>query len=158
MLRINLAEGVSPITNPLRRKRLASTVTAHMPIRSDQARLRVREEMERQKMSQREMSDLLKWSQSRVAKILTGRVELTLDDLEALCFAVGLSVTEAVRDHGMEFCAEMTPTELRILERMRQLPQPVTDSLLQLLDVKTNTRQQERRAAQPRPKRGPKPR
>ncbi len=158
MFKINLTDGVSPIANPLRRKRLASTVDAHMSVRSDQARLRVREEMERQKMSQREMSDLLKWSQSRVAKILTGRVELSLDDLEALCFAVGLSVVEAVRDHGMEFCADMTPTELRILERMRQLPQPITDSLLQLLNVKDHTRPQERRAAQVRPKRGPRPR
>lgn len=117
-----------------------------MSVRSDQARLRVREEMERKKLSQREVADLLVWSQSRIAKILTGRVELTVDTLEALCFAVGLSLTEAVRDHGMEFCAEMTPTELRILERIRQLPKPVLDAVMTLLQVQANTRLEDRRA------------
>lgn len=117
-----------------------------MSIRSDQARLRLREEMERQKLSQREVSDLLRWSQSRVAKLLTGRVELTVDDLDAMCFALGIQLTEAVRDHGLEFCAEMTPSELRVLERIRQLPQNVLDAVMTIIDVKSHTRRQERRA------------
>jgi len=115
-------------------------------VRSDQARLRLREEMERNKLTQREVADLLGWSQSRVAKLLTGRVGLDLDDLESLCFAIGLSVTEAVRDHGLEFCAEMTPTELRILDRIRQLPRPVLDAVMTLLDIKQKTNAPERHA------------
>lgn len=114
---------------------------------ADRARLRLREEMSRKHLSQRDLADLLKWSQSRVARALTGRSGIALDDLEALCFGVGLSVVEAVRDHGLEFLADMTPTELRILERIRQLPTPVLDAVMTLLAVNANTRLQERRAS-----------
>jgi transcriptional regulator with XRE-family HTH domain len=128
-----------------------------MDTRADQARLRLREEIERQKLSQREVADLLKWSQSRVAKLLTGRVEMGINDLEALCFAVGLSPVECLRDRGLEFCADMTPTELRILERLRQLSPPLRDAFVQLLDHKTHTREEPRRAAAPVKKRGARP-
>jgi transcriptional regulator with XRE-family HTH domain len=122
-----------------------------MTIRSDQARLRIREEMERQKLSQREVADMLKWSQSRVAKNLTGRVEMTVDDLDSLCFAVGLSIVEALRDRGIEFCAEMTPTELRALERLRQMPAEERDIYLHLMEVKAHTRAEPRGATQKKP-------
>lgn len=115
-------------------------------VRADQARLRIREEMERKKLVQREVADMLEWTQSRLAKVLTGRVELTVSDLEALCFAVGISMVEALRDRGVEFCAEMTPTELRLVERMRQLDARTLDAVMQLLDVRTKTRMEERRA------------
>jgi len=104
----------------------------------------------KKKLSQREIADLLRWSQSRVAKLLTGRVEMGVDDLAGLCFALDLRLTEVVRDHGLEFLAEMTPTELRILERLRQIPQPVIDAVMTLLDVNKNTALQTRRAAPPK--------
>jgi len=116
---------------------------------AEQVRLRLREEMTRKKLSQRDIAGLTGWSQSKVAHQLTAHTEIKLDDLAAFCFAVGLSVTEVVRDHGLEFCAEMTPTELRILERVRQLEPPVLDAILTLLDVKTKTRPQLRRAGSP---------
>lgn len=103
--------------------------------------------MERQKLVQREVADILEWSQSRLAKILTGRISLTVDDLEALCFAVGLSMVEVLRDRGMEFMAEMTPTELRIVNRIRELPQPVTDAVLTMLHVPAQSLTHRRRAA-----------
>jgi transcriptional regulator with XRE-family HTH domain len=120
-------------------------------VRSDQARLRVREEMERQRLSQRDVAGLLGWSQSRVAKILTGRVQLVLDDLEALCFAVSLPLTEAVRDHGLEFCAEMTPTELRALESLRRTSDEDRAAILTLLRVRTKPAQPDRYAAPLKP-------
>lgn len=146
-MRIFLDDESSPIENTLRANGLAGKVGASMGSRASQARQRIREEMERQKLSQREVADLLQWSQSRVGKILIGRVGLDVDDLEALCFAVGISLTEAVRDRGFEFCAEMTPTELRLLERIRQLPQEDVDALMRLLAVNTKTRPQQRGSA-----------
>lgn len=98
-------------------------------------------------MSQRDVAGILTWSQSRVAHLLTGHVEMTIDDLAEFAQAVGISPTEAVRDRGMEFCAEMSPTEMRFLERMRQLTQTQRDGLMQLLHVATTTQAQERRAA-----------
>lgn len=114
---------------------------------SERARRRIRDEMQRQHLSQRDVAHLLNWSQSRVSKVLNARVEFNVDDLAALCFALSLQITEAVRDHGLEFLAEMTPTELRILERIRQLPKPVFDAVMTLLDVHRTTVVQERRAA-----------
>ncbi len=106
-----------------------------MQTRSDQARARLREEMTRLKLTQRDVANLLTWSQSRVAKVLTGRVGLSLDDLGALCFALNLSMTEVVRDHGMEFCAEMTPTELRALETLRAMSPAERDAMITVMGV-----------------------
>ncbi len=125
-----------------------------MPRLSEQVRLRLREEMARHEMSQRDVAGILTWSQSRVAHLLTGHVEMSIDDLAEFAQAVGLSPTEVVRDRGMEFLAEMTPTEMRFLERMRQLTQTQRDGLMQLLNIATTTQAQERRAAPQRKKTG----
>lgn len=119
---------------------------------SEQVRLRIREEMAHRKMSQNAMASAIGWSKSQVAHCLTGRVEMTVDDMAELAFGLGLQLTEIVRDRGLEFCAEMTPTELRILERIRQLKRPDLDAFIQLLDMKATTRLQERRAMPPKKK------
>lgn len=113
---------------------------------SDRARRRIREEMTRRNLSQTDVADLLVWKQSRLSKVMNGRTALGVDELAEVCFAVGLAITEAVRDHGLEFCAEMTPTELRFLERIRQLSPIDRDAFMQVLDVKSKTRAQDRRA------------
>ena len=126
----------------------------------ERVRLRIREEMTRRNLSQRDVSGILGgsakgWSQSRVGKLMTGRVEMGVADLESLCFAISLPIVEAVRDHGMEFFAEMTPTELRTLERIRQLTEPDRDAYLHLLAVKnTSKRHAMPLPARKRPSRG----
>lgn len=137
---------MSQEVKPLLTNNLWATVSGVMPRLSEQVRLRLREEMTRLDMSQRDVAGILDWSQSRVAHLLTGRVEMTVDDLAEFTQAVGIRPTEAVRDHGLEFCADMTPTELRFVERIRQLDQASRDAIMQILDVKTKTRSQERRA------------
>ena len=111
---------------------------------SIRARARIRAEMETRHLSQRDVAGILGWTQSRVSKNLNARVELGLDDLESLCFAVGITLTEAVRDHGLEFCAEMTPSELRILERIRQLKPDVLQAVMTLIQVNATTRNETR--------------
>lgn len=113
---------------------------------SVRARARIRDEMVRRDLNQRDMANLLEWKESRMSKILNGRTEIGLEELDALAFAVGLRPTELVRDHGLEFCAEMTPTELRVLERIRQLRPDQLDALMTMLAVTLSTRKQERRA------------
>lgn len=117
-----------------------------MTRRSEDVRLRLRDEMTRQDLSQRDVAGILGWSQSKVAHILTGRVELNVDDLAEFCTGLRLSVTEAVRDRGLEFCAEMTPTELRILDRIRKLSRHELDAVMTLLDIKQKTNAPERHA------------
>ena len=117
-----------------------------MPRRSEDIRIRLRDEMSRQRLSQRDVAGMLGWSQSKVAHILTGHVEMNVDDLAEMCSVLRLSLTEAVRDRGLEFCADLTPTELRILERVRQLPSSLVDAFMLLLDIKKTTHLPDRHA------------
>ena len=80
---------------------------------------RIRTEMQRLTLNQADLAGLIGWTQSKVSKVLNGDTVLTVDDLEALCFGVSLRISEAVRDHGLEFSAEMTPQEFRVLEELR---------------------------------------
>lgn len=102
---------------------------------NDRVRERLREAAEKRDLSHRDLAGFLNWSHPKVSQKLTGRTAMTLDEFEALCFAVGLQPTEAVRDRGLEFVAEMTPTELRLLELVRQLPKHAHDGLLHFLQV-----------------------
>jgi len=139
---------MSPNENPLRASDLTAYTLAGMAeTASERARLRIREEMARRHLSQRDVAGILEWSQSRVSKNLNARIELGLDDLAALAFAVGLSLVEVVRDHGLEFCADMTPTEFRLLQVVRKLPTNVRDGLLGFMEVKAP--EVERRHASP---------
>jgi transcriptional regulator with XRE-family HTH domain len=109
---------------------------------SEQVRLRLREEMDKQKVSQRDLAGLLGWSQSRVAHLLTGRVEMSIDDLAEMAFGLSMSVVEAIRDRGLEFMAEMTPTELGALNALRALPQADRDAIIQILGMKLREHEQ----------------
>lgn len=122
---------------------------------AQRTRRRVREELDRRKIVQSDIAGQLEWSQAKVAQKLNGRTPWTLEELEGLCFIAGLSPVEAIRDRGLEFCAEMTPTEFRLFERVRQMTPEQLDALMTVLHVKGSTRPEERRAAPPKPKRGP---
>lgn len=102
---------------------------------NDRVRDRLREEKAKQKVSERDLAGFLEWSQARVAQKLSGRTAITVDELESLCFALGIRPTEAVCDRWLEFAAELTPTELRVLELIRRLPKPAFDGLLTFLNV-----------------------
>ena len=126
-------------------RRTQTTLAAPMSPRSatptehrltEQVIERLREEIARKGFSQRDLAELLQWSQSRVAKFLSGRMALTLDALEAFCIILQLRPTEAVRDRGLEFCAEMTPGELRVFQILRSDPAAL-DALMTLLHVRT---------------------
>lgn len=111
-----------------------------MPTTSQRVRDRLREELKARDITQRELADALSkqtrefWTQSKVAKVLGGHVELKVDDADAIAKVAGIFLTEAVRDRGLEFYAEMTPTELRILERLRQRPN-VLHGIMAILDM-----------------------
>jgi transcriptional regulator with XRE-family HTH domain len=101
---------------------------------NDQVRERLREEIARKGLSQRELADQLQWSQSRVAKLLTGRVELSLNDLEGFCIVLQLRPTEAVRDKGLEFCKELTPSTFRLFEQLERTPR-LLDAFLAIANI-----------------------
>jgi transcriptional regulator with XRE-family HTH domain len=100
---------------------------------------RIRQEMTERRISQRDLASILKCSQGRIAKLLNGGVHLRINDVERMAKAVGIDVTEAVRDHGLQFLAEMTPSELRLLHRLRQRPLQM-HGLLQFLEIQDDVR------------------
>lgn len=120
---------------------------------AQRTRKRVREELDRKKVVQSDIAGQLGWSQAKVAQKLNGRTPWTLEELEALCFIAGISPVEALRDRGMEFCAELTPSELRFLEVYRALSQLDRDAIAQLLTGKSKLLTETRRAAPPAKKR-----
>lgn len=144
--RLFLADSSQDV-KPLPGLGLSDTLSPMIEPFATRVRKRVREELDRLGLVQADIAGQLKWSQSKVAQKLNGRTPWTLEELDALCFIAGIQPTEAVRDRGLEFCAEMTPTEMRLLERIRQLPQPDQDAIMRVLGVATKTRPHERRAA-----------
>jgi transcriptional regulator with XRE-family HTH domain len=126
-----------PIWKPLRNRELPATIAGAMSERpSDRARVRIRLEMARKRLNQTQLAQLIGWTQSRMSKVLNGRTDLGVDDLADMCFGLSLSLVEVVRDHGMEWCAEMTPSEFRFLERLREIDMGTRDAFLRFIEVK----------------------
>lgn len=103
---------------------------------NDRARARLKEQKTHLGFSERDLAGMLGWSQARVAQKFCGRTPITLNELDAFCTVLNLSPTEVVRDPGLEFVADLTPTELRLLERVRQLPPVLRESVLNLLEIR----------------------
>jgi len=115
---------------------------------ADRARARILQAMSERSLSQKDVADLLHWTPSKVQKILTGPVDLTVDAIEALASAVGLTIVDVVRDPHFEFVADMTPTEYAYHKRLQQLTDRQREALLTLLNIRPPVRQ----AAEPRKK------
>lgn len=126
-----------------------------MPTLNDRVREVLRAEKDRQGLTEKDIADFVSWGQSKVAQKLRGRTPITLNELESMCFALSIQPTEAVRDHGLEFVTEMTPTELRLFERIRKLSAEQRTAILTLLHVQEAPA---RRATPPPKKTGPQPR
>lgn len=133
--------------NPLQDRKLSGTMLAVSL--NERARERLKAEKARRHITEQDLAGMLHWSQSKVAQKFNGRTPITLDELEGLCFCLSLSPAEVVRDRGLEFCAEMTPSELRFLEKVRQLPQRGRDGLFALLEERIRVTQPERFATEP---------
>lgn len=100
------------------------------------------------KLSEADIAEFCGWHKSKVAHKLAGRTDITLEELELLCGAMKLPISEAVRDRGLEFYAEVTPTELRLIETWRMMPEPIRGSFLLLMNVQP--RDIERRGVTPK--------
>jgi transcriptional regulator with XRE-family HTH domain len=98
------------------------------PPLSRRVRQRLRDELTRRKISQRILAQRLsrntgeEWSQSKVHKILTGQVQLLVDDMELIAAEAGLNLVEIIREPGRELVADLTPTEMRLIVSMREHP------------------------------------
>lgn len=122
---------------------------------ADQVRTSLREEMSKRHISGRTIEQILGgpargWSRSQIQKVLSGGARVSIDFIEGMCFALGVSVVEIVRDRGLEFVADLTPLELRFLQVLRELDPQFRDSLFGVLDVRVKTAAPERYAMPPK--------
>ncbi|HXU05231.1 MAG TPA: hypothetical protein VN903_29935 [Polyangia bacterium] len=101
-------------------------------------RARVRDELAHRRISQRVAAERLSlhtgelWTQSKVHKILTGEVGLQFVDLVAFARVIDISLVELVRDPGLEFSAEMTPSEMKLVAAVRDKPR-ILPALLEIV-------------------------
>jgi transcriptional regulator with XRE-family HTH domain len=102
-------------------------------------RQRLRLRMTEKHFVQRDIAGMLGWSQSRVAKVLSGRTAVDIDELGEFCAALGITAVETVRDPGLEFVADLTPYELRVLERFRAIDPKLQEAVATILNVKKPT-------------------
>lgn len=92
-----------------------------------EVRRRILEVLQRRQVSQRELVRKLPpitgedWTQSRLHKILSGRVELRYDDLYYIALVLDVPVVEFVREK--ELVADLSPSELALLNTLRDHPE-----------------------------------
>ncbi len=108
---------------------------------ADPVRLRLRQLLADKGISQPKLCTLLStatgrpWLVQRMGKILNGHIELRVEDLVLICQVAGLSLVEVVRDPSREFVADLTPSEVRLINAMRDYPsisQPLIDIVRRL--------------------------
>lgn len=124
-----------------------------MSLLSERALRRIREEMRAKRISQPDLASMMGTHQSWISKLMTGFADLKLDTLAEICLHLGLPVSEVIRDQGMEWYAEMTPTEKRVFDAYRALTPDEKDLFERLLYRARPAPPVERRhATEPKPK------
>lgn len=94
----------------------------------DAIRLRLRDLLTARGISQPRLCKLLseatgeKWLVQRLGKVLNGHIRLTVEDMVLMCRVADISLVELVRDPGRELVADLTPSELRMVQATRDYP------------------------------------
>ena len=94
-------------------------------------RLRFRELLHDHGISQRVLCGRLTkrtgmlWRESRLSKLLNGQIAFDVGDMLVMAEEAGISLVELVREPGKEFVADLTPSELRIVQAVRDKPELV---------------------------------
>ena len=101
---------------------------------NDRVRERLAEEKLKRGLTERGLADSLGWSQSQVSYKLSGRTELSVNDLEHVCSILRLRLVAVVRDPNLELCDEMTPAELRFFKRFREVSKPLHDLIVKCVE------------------------
>jgi transcriptional regulator with XRE-family HTH domain len=99
-------------------------------------RQRMKHWMDTTGVGQRDFSGDLHKSQIWLQKILKGENHVRLKDLDEVAQAMRTTASDLVRGDDERYQLELTPTEVRILERMRRRPEAFT-AIASLLGVPT---------------------
>lgn len=97
---------------------------------AERVRRRVRELLEERGWTQKALADALGKTSPWMSQFLAGALNLGLDDIDQLALALGTTAVELVRDpEGFQFCADLTPSEMALLRRVRKLSPSVRDAV-----------------------------
>lgn len=122
---------------------MCDTGRVNMSAETDNPAGRVRERMrawmETTQVGQREFAGDLQKSQVWLQKVLTGENHVRLKDLDEVAHAMRTTSSELVRSKEDRYQLELTPTEVRILEKLRRRPEAfqAVAALLQINAIST---------------------
>lgn len=102
---------------------------------AERVRQRMQHWMDTTGLDQRAFSEELGRSQVWLQKVLKGENHVRLKDLDEIARAMRTSAAELVREDHERYSLECTPTEVRILERLRHQP-AIYEALTLLLSLK----------------------
>jgi transcriptional regulator with XRE-family HTH domain len=86
-------------------------------------------------LDQRTMAEACNKSQVWLQKVLAGENHVRLKDLDFVAAAMRTTAAELVRSDDNRYQLECSPTEVRLIERLRRRPD-LFDALMLLLDVR----------------------
>lgn len=95
---------------------------------ADPVRERLRELLHEKKLSHQRLCNRLTemtgepWLVQRFGKLLNGSIMLRVEDLVLIARAAEISLVEIVRERGRELAADLTPTELQLVQGVRDNP------------------------------------
>jgi transcriptional regulator with XRE-family HTH domain len=90
---------------------------------AERVRQRLSDWMEVAGLTQREFAGELHRSQPWLDKILTGENAVRLKDLDDIATKMRTTAADLVREPSERRVVELTPTELRLIERLRRKPE-----------------------------------
>jgi transcriptional regulator with XRE-family HTH domain len=87
------------------------------------------------KLTQRQLAKGLDRSQPWLDKVLQGKNDVRLADLDVVANTLRTTASELVRAEDDRYQMELSPTELRVIERLRHRPE-LMEAIAILLDVR----------------------
>lgn len=105
---------------------------------AERVRARMRQWLDVTGLTQEEFALSMEKGQEWLSAILKGKNDPRLRDLDLIADAMRTSAAELVRATSDRYQLELTPTEVRILEKLRRKPE-ILEGLVLLLEVRPPT-------------------
>ena len=102
---------------------------------AERVRERIKRWMETAQLGQRELARDLGKSQVWLQKVLAGENAVRLRDIDLIADALRTTAAELLRDSDDErYTLELTPTEVRVIERLRRRPE-ILEGITKVLQI-----------------------
>ena len=103
----------------------------------ERVRLAILRWLDTTKLTQRQLAETMHRSQAWLDKVLQGKNDVRLEDLDVVARALRTTAPELVRAEEERYQMELSPTEVRVIERLRHR-QDLFDLIARLLDARVD--------------------